>query len=1315
MPTQKAKTQQKQLEKKYAEEYEYAVMDEHRKRPNIEVKHWNEICPEDWLQEAGYIHDKNAHRLKRLNAKKERKQINPLRDIGFDGMYRETTDINNPVYGGIQAKYYLSKQVSYNDLGSFFDKQFLCRLKNPKSKGMLYSSAKVTKDFGESLQVPNYPIEYIHFPWNPIDINETEKTNRIESPIRNECDLPFYEYQQELMEGLREITGFAGLKIPCGMGKTKIAGHHLQERKPACIMAVAPLKASVQNLKTRFVSFLPEYQQLLVDSDESGTTRKEDVEEFLEKEGHKIIFTTYDSLLNVIAEVENLPENAFILYDEIHGEINNQDLWEFTERFTKGLLMSATLPEEIKDIVDIEILTITFADAIEIGAIVDYTLWLPYITKKSDGTTYVESDIPLEFAHFEKDVCAKAFYLAACMLKTGSRRCIVYLTSKQECKYFLTIIEKVLEEYHGSKYWGNIIDCDVSTEKRRDIIKEFEGGEDDKKMFHILASVRILDEAIDIPRCDSVFVTKVGEKSSDIRMMQRTMRSARKDPKNKAKRNNIFLWAEGWEQCLGSLELLKESDPEFHVKVRIADQNYDGGGGKERIADILLEEKDLKKWTKEQVKCLNLMDTHLLRIDECKMFYNKYREAPKMNGVRDSEDLLSRWMSRIRRSHKLNKLSKDLFNKIVESLPWFYWDKYLEGYEKSLNVLVEFYNKWGEPKGCGDRGNGNEKKLNWWIATVRKSKRVSKLPDGFEEKINKRCPWFRWENKVDEKRYETLDNITKFYLDFSEPPKFDGTRHEGKERSYAIWLARKRTDKKNGKINIELENKMNEQIPWFQWDPINETHIHKINQIKQLYDENGREPPKHSSHSELSTWMTSVRQKKTKGVLSPELELMINTKLPWFRWDPINEQRDEMLQKLVEYYNIYGEPKSVGEKDNGNEGILGAWIIARRQNKKNGSLPLEFEAKINKFCPWFTWETKEERLISKYKCMIAEIKEFFHTYGKPKAKGERPKESIYGEWIQTVKEAKKNNKLDSEIENLINSELPWFIWGNTNTKNTNKTVKELQLFYERHGEPKHKGEKENGLEHKLAVWITNRRVEKRKGKLDIDLENLIKQSFPWFIWEPYDDKFLTTLNELQTFYAEFGEPKFDGDRKFGKEKELASWMSKRRQDKKKGTMLKENENKILETCPWFCWDQFEDKFRNKLNKLKEFYVITGKEPTNSGDPEEKSLCGFIIKLRIDKRNNKLSESEQSEIMELFPWFRWDAIDEKHNRNIQKLNNFYNKYGKPKSNGDRENGAEKDLYRWMCTRREAKKNGQLTKDLEKLINSELPWFSWEGFM
>ena len=43
MSKQNKKKEQTQVEKKYALDYEYAVMEEHRKRPNTVVLHWNDI------------------------------------------------------------------------------------------------------------------------------------------------------------------------------------------------------------------------------------------------------------------------------------------------------------------------------------------------------------------------------------------------------------------------------------------------------------------------------------------------------------------------------------------------------------------------------------------------------------------------------------------------------------------------------------------------------------------------------------------------------------------------------------------------------------------------------------------------------------------------------------------------------------------------------------------------------------------------------------------------------------------------------------------------------------------------------------------------------------------------------------------------------------------------------------------------------------------------------------------------------------------------------------------------------------------------
>jgi len=1286
------------------QEYEKEVIRAHRLRTNVNtVWPWGKLDspPESVLEEAGYITSFNKHRLNRLREKSG----GQLRDCGFDFLSLE----NDSVYCGGQAKYYKDK-VTANNLGTFLMYQANLRAKNPASVGYLYTTSKLQEDLRDNVENPAFGVTHVLHQWKPgnVILNKDAELQ--------ECDYPLRDYQYELLEEMKSGVGLKCLTIPCGLGKTLIAGHHIRELGPKLIVAIAPLRESVRNLKERLGCFFKGYKSLLVDSDDDGTTDDRDIINFLESFEYKIIYSTFASSVNILAEALGEVEEKYILGDEIHNALGNTDLCEFINGFNSGLLMSATMPEEItingelcsiSEQIDIgTTFSRSFAFAIERGLIVDYNLWLPHQNIASDGSTSVAIEIPVGFDSYEKDICAKCCYLASGMLKTGSRRCIVYLGSQEECDQFNAVAKDVFLKYHGLDLWTGTIISSVNANARKRLLAEFQSG--DNSVFRILASVRILDEAVDVPRCDSVFITKVGEESSDIRMMQRAMRSGRLDPSNPNKKNNIFLWADGWEKCVKPLELLREADPEFHKKIRIIDSDYDGQGSSTKKTNNKKESVRLVKFM--NMKCMSLFDKNLLQIEECKMFYTKYNEQPIHSGKRENEAALSGWMSKIRRVNKLGKISIQLKSAINISLPWFSWDKYLDRYQQSLNELVEFYNTFGLPIENGTRAGGKEKILRWWIGTLRKSRKQGRLPEGFEDKVNLLCPWFRWENDLDEKRYETLNNIKNFYSEFNEPPKFDGGRHDGKEKSYAIWLARKRTDKKETNINIELEAKINELLPWFKWDPMNETHIEKLNEIAKFYEENGKEPTKHSENSHLSVWMTTRRREKAKGDLSVELERLIKEKLPWFSWDPVNEQRNGVLDKLVEYYKQYGEPICCGIKDGGNEAVLARWISARRRNKKNGSLTLEFEHRINELCPWFKWDSRDDILAAKHKSTIYEIKDFYSKYGRPVAGREREngKEPVYVEWISTIKKNKKKAKLDKELEELINKELPWFVWGNIHETRCNKTIESIKVFYNKYGEPKCRGERENGLEGKLGAWLSQKRGAKRKGELDAELENDITLAFPWFVWEPEQDTFIISLNELHEFYLKYGVPKFDGNRDYGKEKVVAAWMGARRGDKKKGKMSKEEEAKIMELCPWFSWDPFGDTYRTKLGLLKNYYVTNGKEPT----PKEKQLYQIILKLRIDKRKGKLSIDEQNEINTMFPWFIWEGLEGKHNNNIKLIKEFYNKHGQPKSNGVRENNSEKDLYRWICKRREAKKKGQLTEELEKQINTELPWLDLE---
>jgi len=306
--------------------------------------------------------------------------------------------------------------------------------------------------------------------------------------------------------------------------------------------------------------------------------------------------------------------------------------------------MSATFPDEICEEMGIEQMTVVpFSKGIEGGYIVDYTLWLPSLTKHADGTTSVEADIPVGFEQYERSMVLKALYHAVCMLRTGSRRTIVYLGTQAECDTYMKVAQRVFEDYHGLTVWMGKITSEVGRGEREALLRDFQAEGDS---FRILTSVRILDEAIDVPACDSVFITTVGEHTSDIRFFQRAQRSGTLDPKNPNKRNHIFLWAEGWEKCVEALTLLRTSDPEFHRKVRHIGVEYDK---KETVQEAkgrrVKEREEFTEWSR--MACETVEERVRRKAEMLLAFVEKEGRIPKT-----SEEWGNFWNSI--RQHKSN-------------------------------------------------------------------------------------------------------------------------------------------------------------------------------------------------------------------------------------------------------------------------------------------------------------------------------------------------------------------------------------------------------------------------------------------------------------------------------------------------------------------------------------------------------------------------------------------------------------------------------------------------------------------------------------
>ena len=598
--------------------YELQVVAHHGASTGETVWH-NEVIPEEELFQCGFVHDFNKHRLLRLAAKAEAsaagREGSRFRDYGMDFLSKD----GDGVYHAGQAKFRSRGYIGANDIGTF-QSVVSWRLRTP---GYLYTTVPLQADLRED--VLNSRGMLVH--------HRLALASEAAAPDVVEVNYQLRPYQRDAVEAIcaptldENAANRKALQLFCGGGKTLIAGHALRRRDDAIIVCIAPLKMSVDQLRTRIAPFLPRHEVLLVDSDDGGTTDLEEVRAAVGRvsEGRRLaVFSTYTSAEAVLAKVEFGPD-AFLLVDEVHNMMSNDALIAWADGFANSLLLSATVPEELYERMSVaKAYEYGMAEAIRGGFCCDYRVYLPLLEMRGTEGAVV---VPELLAEDDRTLAAKALFLVTGMLMCGSRRCIAYMASKAECDAFLGVLAKVVETHHGLGFWGGKIDCDVGRADRERLLREFQAGDDG--MLRVLTSVRILDEAIDVVRCDSQFVSHVGEDASDIRTVQRMCRGIRLDPSNPSKVNHMFMWADEWGRALQALSLLRTMDVAFHTKVRVGGINYEAGAGAERASRELVDVETGRLANYVRVKCLTLDELFAWKVALFARFFAAEKRVPK--------------------------------------------------------------------------------------------------------------------------------------------------------------------------------------------------------------------------------------------------------------------------------------------------------------------------------------------------------------------------------------------------------------------------------------------------------------------------------------------------------------------------------------------------------------------------------------------------------------------------------------------------------------------------------------------------------------
>ncbi|KAJ1404206.1 hypothetical protein B484DRAFT_457386 [Ochromonadaceae sp. CCMP2298] len=364
----------------------------------------------------------------------------------------------------------------------------------------------------------------------------------------------------------------------------------------------------------------------------------------------------------------SLPAHSLLIVDEAHN-LRQEELVAFAQRFLNVLLLTATPPRQMSEVIPHRVVYhYPMAQAIEEKYVCDYRVYLPmqfmqrasgakmkrdkqadavpllasrgdadYVDAEHvDADTDDDSDsggeeegggaedaLPVElFGKGRPDLLKKALFLANGMLRKGSRRCIAYFASQQECTDFNVAFRAVMDEFHYRPCWtGRLVDT-TTPSQRESVLADFVSDRvqqepgvlvSDPSALRVLASVRILDEGVDLPACDSVFLACVGDSTSDIRTVQRLCRANRLDPQRPHKVASCFMWAEDTASALDCLRLLRENDPLFSSKVRALHPDYDGNARRvrEAAAGVGLGEEqqasdNFRTWLEHDVRCMTL-------------------------------------------------------------------------------------------------------------------------------------------------------------------------------------------------------------------------------------------------------------------------------------------------------------------------------------------------------------------------------------------------------------------------------------------------------------------------------------------------------------------------------------------------------------------------------------------------------------------------------------------------------------------------------------------------------------------------------------
>jgi hypothetical protein len=518
----------------------------------------------------------------------------------------------------------------------------------------------------------------------------------------------------------------------------------------------------------------------------------------------------------------------------------------------------------------------SFNEAIDKKYISNYELYLPVFE-----SSQINEEI--DILAINNNILLKLQFLIEAIKMCGTLKMIIYVKSHEEINDFIDNFNKI-NQYYCYDVIINKITCNENYNERNKILEEFNNS----NKITLLLSVHILDEAIDIPSCNSIYMTYTS--SSKIKNIQRMCRAMRYKPNKTA---YIFLYCKELDESLEYISSIKEYDTDFITRINYLSVSENIKSKKERskISRKYLEENKIKiigieiyrneKWEE--------------MLEKVKKYIDKNKVKPNKRSENEYEKKLGCWINHQQTQYiKHDRIMNDenirnIWNQFTNN-----YKKYImsenESWLEHLEKVKEYIDKYQKRP------------------TLRKSaKREINISEQEKKSIIQLSDWLNHQlkNFKENKGKIINEEITNIWLEFLNHDKY---------KKYF-------SDKKTG---------------WY--DTLNEV-IDYINEHKKKPTRSVKKYEQTKINNLIASWTeTQIKNAKTRNQLMEDDEiynawLIFYNEYEEYFIDDSEKEWNIKFELVKQYKSINNKLPSHHDKDD-NIRSFGHWIQTQKDNYK---------------------------------------------------------------------------------------------------------------------------------------------------------------------------------------------------------------------------------------------------------------------------------------------------------------------------------------------------------------------------------------------